>query len=553
MNHGYYDLGPHSRIVVTSASDAQTWFDRGLNWTFGFNHDEAKRCFERAIAADPRCAMAHWGLAYAYGPHLNKDWRFYSADELADDLPLMHESARRAAELSADGDPAEHALAGALCERYPLAAAGPIEEMVTWHDAYADAMREVYEDMPNDHDVVSLFVEAMMMRTPWRLWSLDSGEVTPGASTPEMLTVLELAGATTSPVTTGHPGVLHMAIHTLEMSPTPEHGLGAADALRNIVPDAGHLQHMPSHIDALCGRYEEAVEANERAVAADMKYLADIGTYGQYTTDVCHDNHMLMYAAMQMGRWKPSVAAADRIWSLARPDVMDASTPAFAIKLDGYTSMRMHAFVRFGKWREIVEQEPSDDHDRYPVTIAMHHYATAVAWASLGEHDRAVRAASDFEDAVDRVTSDRFLFNNDASIVLDVARSMMAGEISYHAGDHTTGFDHLREAVEASDRLFYTEPWAWMHPPRHALGALLLEQGEVEEAEEVYRVDLGLAPGTPRANVHPNNVWALHGLVECLSRRGAHAELDRWRPELDAAIARTDSPITSSCACRPSA
>ena len=89
-----------------------------------------------------------------------------------------------------------------------------------------------------------------------------------------------------------------------------------------------------------------------------------------------------------------------------------------------------------------------------------------------------------------------------------------------------------------------------MHPPRHALGALLLEQGQVDEAEQVYRADLGIEGPAPRANVHPDNVWALHGYVECLERLGKNGKAARWRARRDQALAEADVDIGSSCACR---
>ena len=551
MSTEYYDLGPYTRPVRTASPEAQRWFDRGLIWTYGFNQDEAVRCFERAIELDPECAMAHWGLAYAHGPYVNKDWRFYSDEEFERLLPIMHDSARRAVALSESGDRVEHALATALTMRYPSPVAAELDQMWHWHDAFADAMRDVYRTHPDDPEVAAVFVEAMMMRTPWLLWDLATGDVAPGASTAEMVEVLERAGAfATDRTEPAHPGVQHMAIHTLEMSMTPERALPAADALRGIVPDAGHLQHMPSHIDVLCGHYADAIAANERAVAADLVYLDQVGPFGQYTADICHDNHLLMYAGMLAARWEPGIRAADLITELVSPEVLDASTPAFAITLEAYASMRMHVFVRFGKWAEILAEPNPSDPERYPVTTAMHHYASAIAAASLGEHDRADVSAARFRAQVLSIPEDRHLFNNTSRTVLSVAEAMMAGELAYHRGLHAEGFDHLREAVRRNDALFYTEPWAWMHPPRHALGALLLEQGHVEEAEQVYREDLGLASGVPRANVHPDNVWALHGLVECLTRRSASWELAEWQPKLDAAAAEADSPVTSSCACR---
>ena len=267
-----YDLGAYSRPITTTSSEAQRWFDRGLAWTYGFNHDEAVYCFEQSVEADPDCAMAHWGVAYAIGPNYNKPWEAFGRKETAYALGRAFESANRAAELAQQGTDAERDLTAALLRRYP--SRQPLDDMMPWVDDYADAMREVYARHTDDADVASLFAEAMMNRTPWSLWNLSSGEPADGADTVEAREVLERAMQHCQHCgNEPHAGLLHMYIHLMEMSPFPQEALRAADQLKGLVPDSGHLQHMGTHIDVLCGDYQSVVDWNERAIQADRPYV----------------------------------------------------------------------------------------------------------------------------------------------------------------------------------------------------------------------------------------------------------------------------------------
>ncbi|MEM7801172.1 MAG: tetratricopeptide repeat protein, partial [Chloroflexota bacterium] len=363
----YYNLGTYSRPVSTSSAKAQLWFDRGLNWTYGFNHEEAIRCFERALAADPNCAMAWWGLAYAYGPYINKEWRFYAHDELVDCLPQM-----RAAVVQAETyatDPVELGLAKALSHRYQSDEPMPVEVMDRWNDAFAEEMVAMYQAFPEDPDVIAIAVEALMMRTPWKLWDQQSGEQAPGASSHQMLEILERGMTLSEASIVGpHPGICHMVIHTVEMSSRPELGEEAADALRDLVPDCGHLQHMPTHIDVLCGDFEAAVIASEKAIAADKLYLKRVGPFGQYTAACCHDYHLMMFASMFMGRFSSAIDAAMGIEELVSRDVLLAATPAFQITLEAYYSMSTHVLLRFGRWDDLLTKPLPHDQVLYPAT-----------------------------------------------------------------------------------------------------------------------------------------------------------------------------------------
>jgi tetratricopeptide (TPR) repeat protein len=341
-----------------------------------------------------------------------------------------------------------------------------------------------------------------------------------------------------------------MHIHALEMSPTPERALNSADTLRGWAPDAGHLEHMPAHIYVLCGAYAEAVEQSRRAVAADDRYLSFGGDDNFYTTARCHDLHLYVYSAMLLGQYRTALHAADRIRAIATPELLATSAPFMASILDGYSGMRSHVQVRFGKWRELTLEPPPSEPEISPFRAAMFHYAKGVAHAALGEIAAAEAAEAAFHAARDGFSTEAIFLSNTVRDTLGVGAAMMAGEIAYRRGDHDQAFDALRLAVERHDTLNYTEPWAWMHPPRHALGALLAEQRRFEEAEAVYRADLGYDQTVPRPCQHPDNVWAMHGLLECVVRRGDEREAEILSQRLMLAQARTDFPVTSACCCR---
>ncbi|HEU5326717.1 MAG TPA: hypothetical protein VFU78_01420 [Thermomicrobiales bacterium] len=545
----YYALGDHHRAITTASPDAQRWFDRGLIWTYGFNHEEAIRCFEQAIAADPACPMAYWGLAYAAGPNYNKPWEFFDPVDLAATVSKCHAATGQALALLDRADPVERALITALAARYPAAVAPePVEDLAAWMDAYADAMRAVYRDYSGDLDIATLCAEALMTRTPWQLWDLTTGAPQEGASTAEAQQVLERALA--DPASRVHPGILHMYIHLLEMSPFPERALRAADWLRGLVPDAGHLQHMSTHIDVLCGHYHNVLVWNQTAIVADRKFLAQAGPMNFYTLYRVHNYHFAMYGAMYLGQYEAARAAADEMLRTIPDELLRVPTPPMADWLEPFVPLGLHVLVRFGQWQELMETPLPADPDLYCVTTAMTHYARGVAFAATGRVAEAERERAGFQAALDRVPETRYFQNNPSIDVLAVAAAMLDGELAYRQGAYATAFAHLRRAVALEDSLPYAEPWAWMQPSRHALGALLLEQGHVAEAEAVYRADLGLDGTLSRACQHPENVWSLHGYHECLVRQGKDDLAALIKGRLDLAAARADVPIVASCYCR---
>ncbi|MGX1310123.1 tetratricopeptide (TPR) repeat protein [Streptomyces calvus] len=542
----YYDLGTYRRPVTTSSAEAQLWFDRGLMWTYAFNHEEAVACFEKAAGADPDCAMAHWGIAYALGPNYNKPWEAFEGDELDRTVRRTHTAVERAHEKAAHATPVERALIEALRARYPQARAAA--DCAVWNEPYADRMLAVYEGAPGDPDVAALCADALMNLTPWQLWDIATGRPAEGARTPEARAVLE--GALATDAGAHHPGVLHLYIHLMEMSPTPEAALTVADRLRGAVPDAGHLHHMPSHLEVLCGDYRRVVSDNTLAVAADEKYLRRAGAMNFYTLYRVHNHHFRMYGAMFAGQYRTALDAAAQLEAAVPEDLLRVQSPPMADWLEGFLAMRFHVLVRFGRWDDLLALPfPADPH-LHCVTTAMLHYARGVALSATGDTDRAETERDRFRAAVDRVPGTRMLFNNTCRDVLDIAAAMLDGELAYRKGEYDTAFAALERAVELDDTLPYDEPWGWMQPTRHAYGALLLEQGRVAEAEAVYRADLGLDDTLPRPLQHPGNVWSLHGFHECLLRTGRAGEAAIVARQLRQAVALADVPIEASCFCR---
>jgi len=430
---GYYDLGPHTRTITTSSPDAQQWFDRGLNWTYGFNHEEAIRCFERALEADPSCVMAHWGVAYAAGPNYNKSWEMFDPVDLTNSVARTHAAARQAAALLDGASPAERALVEALQLRYQADA--PPEDFTPWTDAYAAAMRAVYAEFPDDLDVAALAAEALMNRTPWALWDLAGGGVAEGADTDEARAILERA--LEDPASRLHPGVLHMYIHLMEMSPHPELALRASDWLRDLVPDAGHLRHMPTHIDVLCGHYYQVVDSNSDAIVADEKYREREGAMNFYTLYRVHNFHFKLYGAMFLGQSEVALQTADEVVATIPPELLRVQTPSMADWLEGFMPVKMHVLIRFGRWQEIIDTPLPADRELYCVTTAMIHYARGVALAATGRVDEAEAEQRRFLAAVGRVPDSRYLFNNVCLDILAIAAEMLAGELEYRKGNTT--------------------------------------------------------------------------------------------------------------------
>ena len=545
----YYNIDVYNRPVTTQSQEAQLWFNRGLIWTYAFFHEEALACFDKAIAADPDCAMAHWGRAYATGPNYNMPWALHDETMLTTALATAFDATQSALARKNTVTLVEKALIEALPKRYPQRDPTDFDQMERWNRDFADAMEKVQSEFTSDLDVRTVRVEALMNLTPWKMWNETTGAPTTDGTTTAR-TLLEDAFET-QPGAMKHPGLLHLYVHLMEMSATPEAALKAGDALRDLVPDAGHLVHMPTHIDIQCGDYQSVYYWNRKAVEADKLARDRMGIFNIYTGYRIHNSHFAAYGAMFLGQFEAAYASAREMVDDLPEEFLRVQSPPFADYYESYLAPWVHVLIRFGRWQQIIDEPLPDDPILYANQTATLHYAKGVAHAALGHIQQAEQARTDFHAARDAVPETRSNHNVMCHEQLAVATAMLDGEIEYRKKNYDLAFQRLRDAIALEDALPYDEPWGWMQPVRHALGALLLEQGHTVEAEVVYREDLGLGGNLPRAQIHPDNVWSLRGLNACLTAQGA-ADTPEGRhiaQRLALAEARADPSTGVSCFC----
>lgn len=508
------NLGAHTFPVTTQSAQAQLFINQGLNLSYGFNHAEAARSFREAARLDPQCAMAYWGQALVLGPNINAPMD--PADE-----PRAYELVRQAVALRTGASEREQAYIDALAQRY----SGRAADRPARDKAYAAAMAQVVRRLPDDLDAAVLYAEAVMDLRPWGYWMPDG---TPYEGTREIVALLESVMERNPK----HPGALHLYIHLLEPTKEPERAEAAADALLPLVPGAGHLVHMPSHIYQRVGRYADAVRSNELAVLADEDYITQCRAQGLYPMGYYpHNIHFLWFAATMDGRSSLAVDSARKVASKITDEVLKEG-PLTA----GFRVVPYYALTRFGRWDEML-REPGPPADNAFLT-GMWRYARGLALLGKGRTDEAERELVELRRLAADPSLDYPLFSpNTARQVLAIAPEVLAGEVAGARKQFDRAIAHLERAVRLEDGLVYTEPAEWHYPPRHALGAVLLQAGRPAEAETVYWEDL---------KRNPENGWALFGLAQALRAQGKTDTAAAVERRFQKAWARADVTLNAS-------
>jgi tetratricopeptide (TPR) repeat protein len=508
------NLGAHTFPVSTRNRDAQAFMNQGLNLAYAFNHAEARRAFREAARLDPELAMAYWGQALVLGPNIN-------ALMEPNEEPQAYELVQKAMSLRSRATPREQAYIEALANRYSGRAADRQPRDV----AYADAMRRVHEQFPNDLDAAMLYVESVMDLRPWGYWQRD-GAPHPRTSDIVMLTEQVLAR------NPKHPGAVHMYIHLMEGTATPEKAEQAADTLLTLMPAAGHMVHMPAHIYQRVGRYADAIKSNQMAIAADEDYISQCRAQGLYPMAYYpHNIHFLWFAATADGQSALAIQSARQLSSKIDDDTLK-NLPLTA----GFRMVPYYALTRFGRWDEMLsEPEPPAFS---AVLRAVWHYARGLSFVAKNQ----VPAAEQELRRLIALTSDsamkQSLFSpNAAAAIVAPAPAVLAGEIAAARGDYDLAISQLDRAVRLEDSLVYTEPSEFHFPPRLALGAILLQAGRAAEAETVYWEDL-------RRN--RENGWALFGLLQALRAQNKSADAALTEARFKAAWSRADVTLTAS-------
>lgn len=502
---GDYGLGMFHHPVSTARADAQKMFDQGLALCYGFNHDEAVRSFERAAQLDPELAMAQWGIALALGPNIN--------------MPMTPENGRRAwdalqrarALLSHASEP-ERGYIEALSARYGK---DPEADRAKRDSAYADAMRKLSTRYPDDLDAATLLGEALMDLRPWQFWNRDGS---PAPGTTEIITVFESVMKRDP----DHLGANHYYIHTVEASPKPERGRGAAESLRALAPNTGHLMHMPSHIDARLGDFERVAKQNERAASIDRAFVTTQRPEGMYPLMYySHNMHFAAYGHAMIGHYGDAMKYARELSREVAPNV--AAVPM----LEMFTPTQTIVQVMFGRWDELVRApEPAAS---WVVTHAFWRFGRGMAFAGQGNLDAAGVELESLRSESKRVPADAIFGLNTAGSVLEIADRMLDAKVLEARGQTSKAIAALETAVTLEDHLAYDEPPDWYLHARVPLGGVLLRSGDPAKAEKVFRAALAQQPRLGRA---------LFGLAETLEARGRSYDAglirrqfeDAWSP-----------------------
>lgn len=481
-------FGEHHHAVSTKNAEAQRFFDQGLRLVYSFNQEEAVRSFQRAAELDPQMAMAYWGIALAHGQNITNPIVPHAQQK------VPYEAAQKALSLSAQLPEHERAYIEALAQRYTLDPKASLKKLAL---GYREALREIVKRYPNDLDAATLYAESVIVLRPFQLFWTPEGK--PAENTEELINVLESV-LKRNPE---HVGAIHYYIHVVEASPNPGRALAYAGRLKRLMPGAGHLVHMPSHLHMQMGDYAAASRSNKDALAADESFFKQRGTAGSYS--VMFHTHTLQYLAIASameGRSADAIMAAKQVERNVNPHLQEMPL------LESVNIMTPLILVRFRRWDDVLklpEPEPAKQ-----TSNLYWHFARGMALAATQNVEEAEKERQIFSVAVKATSPKATLGTNRFVNILQVAEGMLGAKIAVARGDYKSAIEILKTAAEVEDALLYDEPPPWFMPVREALGGALLLSGDNAAAEQVFRTDL---------EKHPHNGRALFGLLESLKRQ----------------------------------
>jgi tetratricopeptide (TPR) repeat protein len=505
----YRNLGRYHMAVTTASPVAQRYFDQGLRLTYGFNHDEAIKSYTEGIREDSTCAMCWWGIAYALGPNINVPMDTGAVRPAWDAL-------QRAMQYAARTTPREQAYIRALGSRYRP---DPPADRSALDSAWARAIGAVARTYPADDDAATLYAEALMDLRPWHYWTNAGRPLAP--STTEQVAVLERVTRRTP----DHPGACHFYIHAIEASNFAERALPCAQRLGGLMPGAGHLVHMPTHIYMRLGRWEEAVAHNATAVQVDQEYLDARHPAGVYPIGyVPHNYHVMWEALLMTGRSAEAMSAANSITAKVPVEVVRMIPP-----FEYYSPVVLFTQARFSRWDQLLAAPAPDSALRY--TTGIWYWARGLAFAAKGQLDSAAAAGDSLAAIAARTPADQMANLNSSRTLLEIGQHSLAGELAARRQRSDEAVSQLRKGIALEDELIYDEPTAWVVPLRQQLGAVLLASGRNREAEQAFRQDL---------RQYPDNGWSLHGLAQALSAQGRAGEAEKVTSRFRQVWAKSD-------------
>lgn len=508
-------LGDLHFAISTNHPEAQKYFDQGLRLVYGFNHIEALRSFKEASRLDPACPLAYWGQALALGPNLN-DGNPKDREKMALD------AITRAKKLKLNASPVEMDFINAMAARFNGKAYDQRDSLNT---TYRIAMADLAKKYPDHPEALTLYADAIMTSIAWDYWQRDGS---PKELTKVAVSILEKALVKFPK----HPGVHHLYVHLVEASPNPGAALRSAAFLESAMPKAGHIVHMPSHIYARVGDYSKSIASNLQAVKVDEEFLATSDDQGMYRLGYYpHNIDFIGFSAYMTGQSERAMQATAKL--AYRIKGFESFAPAYY----GYFLPEpLNAFVRFGKWNEILSLPVPEE--RYLQPLIMGRFARGLAFLRNGKLYEAKQELKKL-DSLNRLDTLKTMvaFYNSLAQVSNVATRLLKGEILFSEKKADQAIEMLKLAVAAEDDFRYNEPPDWRLPVRHYLGAALLESARYSEAEKVFQEDL---------IKNPENGWSLQGLLQSQSKQGKTKEASATSQRFTKAWKDADVKITSS-------
>ena len=514
----FKNLGTHHHPITTDNPETQKYFDQGINLLFGFNHAEAIRSFREAARLDPNCAMCWWGVAFALGPNINLPMQ-------PDAVAPAWDALQKALALQGHASPEERGWIQVLRERYSQ---DPQADRAKLDEAFAQGMGRLWIAFHDDLDSGVFYAEAMMDTQPWNYWEADGK--TPRGHGAEIVSTLEEI-IKREP---NHPGALHLYIHAVEASNSPERAEAAADRLETLMPDAGHIVHMPSHIYFRVGRYKDAAHVNELAAEADENYVEACKAQGFYPLAYyTHNLHFLWTSSSMMGQYAAAEDAAHRVVkNAAQGAPMAAAIPPVQL----YMIVPFVTDIRFGKWdKALAEPKPSDD---LKLVKAVWLYTQGFAHANKGAFKQAVDDRAQLAAMIDNKEFAAIdAFPVPGTQLAQLGLTLVDAEIARKQGHVREALAAFRKANDLYNALPYTEPDYWYQPVSHLYGAALLQAHRPKEAEKVYRASL---------DRHRIDGWALYGLMQSLKAQGKVKQAATVKKDFALAWQLADVKLTSS-------
>jgi len=514
-------LGNHSFKISSDIEGVQEYFDQGLIMAFAFNHAESARSFKAAQRLDPNCAICFWGEALARGPNINvtSDGKAVMSPENrieAFKAFKIAESLKESASLK------ERDFIEALKTRYN---GNPKTSRVDLDLNYAKSMEDLYKKYPDDNDAASLYAEALMITMPWNYWAEDGN---PKSDTVKVISTIERV----LELDENHPLAIHLYIHAVEASSDPGRAEAAADRLGKLVPGAGHLVHMPSHIYWRVGRYKDASQANIEAAKVDEDYISQCNAQGFYPALYYpHNIHFLWAASTMEGKSELSIESALKVSNYVSEEQI-RSVPF----LEFFHTPPLLSYVRFGKWQEIlVYKEPIKD---FKYSRSIFHYAKSVAYAATGDIEKAKKHQKLITSFIDSSEVDAMVkAGHPTKQLIEIANNLALGSISMYQKDFLSAINDFEKAVLLQDNLPYTEPPFWYYPTRQTLGHVFLQSKKPHEAIKTFKKDL---------KDYPKNGWSYFGLHKAYEEIGDRINSNKSLEMFENLWGESDIDVSSS-------